>query len=158
MLKHKTSALCTHIPPAECGDTEIFRHDRVKRNLMGCYPVFSKCSATRPSHNLHPVTCLHPKSAPVKRPHSSHVHTQISSTSRIHPSATHLLSNKGFPDETQTYRAVYYNSEKTHRSRAFTFLSATDVINAKVPASCPSRIPATCRESTATIKDTKHYP
>jgi len=89
---------------------------------MGCYPVFSKCSATRPSHNLHPVTCLHPKSPHVKRPQSSHVHTQILPTSRIHPSATHLLSNKGFPDKTQTSRAVYYNSEKTHRSRAFSFL------------------------------------
>ena len=125
---------------------------------MGCYPMFSKCSATRPSHNLHPVTCLHPKSALVKRPQPSHVHTQISSTSRIHPSATHILSNKGFPDKTQTCRAVYYNSKKTHRSRAFTFLSATDVINARVPASRSSRIPVTCRESTTAIKDTKYYP
>jgi len=125
---------------------------------MGCYPVFSKCSANRSPHNLHPVTCLHPKSALVKRPQSSHVHTQISSTSRIHPSATHLLSNKGFPHKTQTYRAVYYNIEKTHRSCAFTFLSATDFINARVPATRPSRLPATCRESTTAIKDTKYYP
>jgi hypothetical protein len=125
---------------------------------MGCYPVFSNCSATRPSHNLHPVMCLDPKSALVKRPQSSHVHTQISSTSRIHPSATHLSSNKYFTDKTRTYRAVCYNSQKTHRSRAVTFLSATDVINARVPASHPSGIPVTCRESTTAIKDTKYYP
>jgi len=32
-------------------------------------------------------------------------------------------------------------------------VSATDVINARVPASRPSRIPVTCRKSTTAIKD-----
>lgn len=150
--------LCAQIPPAEYEDTEFFRHDRVKRNLLGCCPVFSKYLANRSSHNLHPVTCLHPISAFVKRPQSSHILTQISSTSRKHPSATPLLSNKGFPDKTPTYPAVYYNSEKTHRPRAFTFLSATVVINARVPAYGPSRIPVTWRERTTIIKDYKYYP